>query len=185
MSAYYEQGSKADTWAIVAGVILIVVGMLAIGAPLATAAVTSAILPIALFVKGVAELSSMGRARSTGSSVWRLIVGIVSILAGFLLLFRPALALVSLTVILIAYLLVDGIVRLAAALSSNVDGRWWVALAGAVSLALGILLWVQPFSTTLIIIGIYIGIDVLFAGVALVAAGLASRRAYSGGMTSV
>lgn len=55
-----------------------------------------------------------------------------------------------------------------------------MALAGVVSIILGILLWVQPFSTTILLIGIYIGIDVLFAGVALVAAGVAPPHEYRG-----
>lgn len=185
MSAYYEGEARSDTWAIVAGVILILVGILAIAAPLAAVVGASVILPIALMVKGVAELASLTTSRSTGSAVWRLIVGIVSITAGFLLLFQPALAVLSLTWILIGYLIIDGIVRLIAALSSNVHGRWWVALAGVVSLALGVLLWVQPIETTVLLIGIYIGIDVLFAGVALLAAGFGARRVYDRGMTAM
>lgn len=172
----YAESRSTGAWAIAGGIILIVTGIAAILAPFAAASVMALLLPIILLIKGIAELVSAFRARTAGSVVWRIVVGIVSLLAAAALFARPALAGVTLATILIAFLIVDGIVRIAAGLSSRVDGRWMVVLAGVVSIVLGALLWVSPFQETMILIGIYIGIDLLFAGMALIAAGTAERH---------
>ncbi|MBE0476141.1 MAG: DUF308 domain-containing protein [Coriobacteriia bacterium] len=185
MSAYHEGDTRADGWAIAAGVVLVIVGILAIGAPLVAAATAALVLPIALFVKGASELVSLTRAPSTGAITWRLIVGVLSILAGFLLLFQPVAAIVTLPIVLIAYLLVTGLVKLVVSFVPGVDGRVWVGVSGVISIILGILLLTQPFVTTLVLIGIFIGIDVLFVGVALIAAGLQARHGYPPGVRAI
>lgn len=180
MAEYMATRDHRDGWAIAGGIVLVIVGIIAIASPLATTAVVSLILPFVLLVKGIAELVSIARARTGGAMVWRLIAGIVSLLAAFFLFAQPYFTVAALVVIVIAYLLIDGLVRLVVAFSSDVPARGWLGVSGAIALFLGFLLWAQPFTTTLVLVGIFIGIDILFAGVALIAAGMSAEEAPSG-----
>lgn len=173
-SFYRSHGSNG--WTIAEGVLLIVIGIVAIAAPLVTVEITAFILPLVLFVKGITEIVSAFRGRTIGREVWSLLLGAVSIIAAIVLFAIPVIALAALPVILIAYLLVDGVVRLVAAIDSRGVAGWgWVLFSGIVSIALGLLLWGVPFGQTLLLTGLYLGLSVLIAGLMLLAIGWGPR----------
>lgn len=176
MEAYADTEGKANGWAIAGGIVLLLAGFASILAPVVAAGAVALLLPIVLLIKGVAELVSVFRAHTAGAVIWRILVGIISIVAGLALLARPFLAFLTLETILIAYLLVEGVVRLVAAFVAERGSRAVLALSGIVSLLLGALLWAQPFNVTILLIGIFIGIDLVTAGAALIAGGVSERR---------
>jgi uncharacterized membrane protein HdeD (DUF308 family) len=85
---------------------------------------------------------------------------------------RPAQGLAALTLLLAAYLALDGIVELILAWRLRpVEGWRWILFSGALSLLLAALLWVEfPFSGTWAI-GILVGVRLLFSGFSLVGLG--------------
>lgn len=113
--------------------------------------------------------------RWTGLFV-QLIFGALSLLVGWMMVTRPELGAVSLTLLLGVSLLVQGAMRIVAALPGRADGRGWLLLSGIMSALLGIMILSQwPFSG-LWVIGLFVGIDMLFYGWWLVSLALTARQ---------
>ena len=67
-------------------------------------------------------------------------------------------------------LVIDGAIRLWAAVTSDLPHRWWIALAGVISILFGIWLWTNiPVSA--LAIGVYVGVMLLMAGFTWITAG--------------
>lgn len=171
---------KFGTWAAIYGVVLIILGALAIIMPgvasLATALTIGWLLLIAGIVGVVAVISA---GISSPGFWWNLITAILYVLAGAALLWRPIAGVLTLTIILAAYLLATGIMKAIMALDYRKTFRtaWgWVLLSALVDIALGVLIMMGLPGTALWILGLLVGINLLFSGVALVVAGIESRR---------
>src|SRR5208283_4966003 len=138
-------GVVHDQWTfyLVEGVILFVLGLLAILVPpIATISVTIVIGAV-FFASGVAGLVSTFSGRRAPGFWWSLISAMLGILVGLLLLVQPIAGAVSLTLVLIAFFIAEGIFSLlfcGAPRRHVASWGWWVA-SGVVDLALaGILL---------------------------------------------
>ena len=106
----------------------------------------------------------------------QLLSGVLYLLVGWTLITRPVPGAVALTLIYAISLVVQGVFRLGAALATRMDGRGSLLLSGAITLLLGILIWNQWPSSGLWVIGLFLGIDLLFYGWWLVSLALAVRR---------
>lgn len=176
-----DRATGSRTWAIVEGILLVLIGLVAIGAPLVTAAATAMLLPVLLIIAGIVQLVTAFRGRSGGTALWHILLGIVAIVAGVAIFAQPSIAIATLPLLVVGWLVVDGIIRLIAAASAprGWPGRTWMAITGVVGLILAAMLWLAPFGQTLLIIGMFIGIDILFAGIALLAGGFSYGHRYA------
>ena len=96
----------------------------------------------------------------------------VAIIAGLLLAFHPLFAAVAITLIVAAYLLIDGVALVALGLDQRKrdSARWhWVLGAGVVDILLGVLILILAGAGSAILVGVIIGIDLIIAGVSLLA----------------
>lgn len=145
-----------------------IVGFIALGAPLATAAFTSSILPLVLLVEGIVLIvAAFGR--TLGSAVWHIVLGAVALAAAAAVFAQPVIAVVSLPVILATYLILKGITQIA--MGANIsEGKGWFYTAGIVSILLGIMIVAQPFGGAILLTGIYIGLSMLMLGFLLLMA---------------
>ena len=111
---------------------------------------------------------------------WSLVSAIVTIIAGLYLVGWPFAGALSLTVVLAAYLVADGIVSMLFAYEHRGQwaGRWvWLFLNGIIDLFLaGIIIWLLPFAAVWGL-GIIIGIDFIFGGASLIGMAFAARDA--------
>ncbi|WP_036279282.1 HdeD family acid-resistance protein [Methylocystis sp. ATCC 49242] len=104
------------------------------------------------------------------------LVGIV----GVMLLTRPLVGAQAITLLLAFYFLVSGLTTIGFAISAHVDGLWIYLAQGAVSLFLGALLLVGwPFTGNWVI-GTFIGVDLLFKGMSIIALGFGLRAISEG-----
>jgi uncharacterized membrane protein HdeD (DUF308 family) len=168
-------------WALflVEGIILVVLGLAAIVLPpIATLAFTIIIGWIFL-VSGIVGLITTFWARHTPGFWWSLISGIIGIAAGVVLLAWPITGTVSLTLVLIAFFVVEGIASIMYAIEhrNQLSGRWgWMLVSGIIDLILaGIILAGLP-GTAVWALGLLVGINLLFGGAALIAMALAARH---------
>jgi uncharacterized membrane protein HdeD (DUF308 family) len=118
------------------------------------------------------------RARGAPGFGWSLVSALLGIVAGGLLLFYPLQGTLSLTAVLIAFLVVEGVVSIMYALEhrSALSGRWgWMLASGILDVALGIFLFLGLPGTALWALGLLIGINMLFGGWALVFMALHAR----------
>jgi len=173
--------SVRDHWVlfVVEGVLLIVLGMIAIAIPpLATLAVTI-LLGWLFLISGIVGLITSIMARHAPGFWWSILSAIVGILAGLVLLAWPVSGSVSLTLVLIAFFLIEGVATIMYAIEHRrgLSGRWgWLVASGILDLILaGIVIAGLP-GTALWAPGLLVGINMVFGGCALVAMGLHARR---------
>jgi uncharacterized membrane protein HdeD (DUF308 family) len=162
------------------GIALVILGLLAVLAPMIASVAATVFFGWILLLSGVVGLISTLRARQAPGFAWSLLSALVGIVAGGLLLASPLLGTVSLTVVLIAFLLLEGGVSIVYALEhkSALSGRWgWMLASGIVDVFLGLLLLIGLPGTALWALGLLVGINLLFGGWALILMALHARPA--------
>ncbi|MFA6266330.1 MAG: HdeD family acid-resistance protein [Pseudolabrys sp.] len=161
------------------GVALLVLGLVAILIPpLATLAVT--ILFGWLFlISGVIGLVTTFWMRNAPGFWWALISAALGILAGGWLLAQPIAGALSLTLVLIAFFIIEGVASIFFALDHRreLSGQWgWMLASGLVDLVLAVMLLTGLPSTAVWALGLLVGINMVFGGTALIAMALHARK---------
>jgi uncharacterized membrane protein HdeD (DUF308 family) len=168
---------------LIEGIILVILGIIAIIVPqVATLAVTFLIGWLFL-ITGAVGLYTTFAMRNMPGFWWSLISAIVSIAAGIVLLLYPLSGVLSLTFVLIAFFVIEGIATIMFAFDhrTQLSGRWgWMLMSGIVDLILAGLIFAGLPSSAAWAIGLLVGINLVFGGVAMVAMALAARDAVRG-----
>jgi uncharacterized membrane protein HdeD (DUF308 family) len=105
-----------------------------------------------------------------------LLMGILYLVFGGLLMSNPGLGAMSLTLLISAFLGVGGIFRIAVSAVTRIQHWGWFLLSGLLSLLLGGLIWYQWPISGLFIIGVYVGNELIMAGVTLLSLAIATRN---------
>jgi len=161
------------------GIILVILGVAAIVLPpIATIAFTIIIGWIFL-VSGIVGLITTFWARHVAGFWWSLISAIIGIAAGVVLLLWPLSGAVSLTLVLIAFFVIEGIVSIMYAIEhrNQLTGRWgWMLVSGIIDLILAGIIFAGLPGTAFWALGLLVGINMVFGGAALIAMALAARH---------
>ena len=152
-------------WFIFLGIFLIIAGAAAIAFPILGTLAVEVWAAIAFAIAGVAQTVHAFAARSWGGFLLGLLIGLLYLVTGVLLWTNPIRGMIALTVFLAAVLVVDGIFRSALAFRIRPRSGWvWVLLGGILSIILGFMIWQQlPFSA-LWMLGLLLGINLVFSG---------------------
>ncbi|NLF29687.1 MAG: hypothetical protein GX591_02225 [Planctomycetes bacterium] len=155
------------------GAVAITLGILALLAPLLAGSVVALMLGVLLIVGGIMRFVWAFEAHSFGRGTLLFVLGGLMALGGLALLFRPLYAIDVLTVILAVYFIVDGIVEIIAGVRRHATtaGWGWLLFSGIVSILLGVLLWSIRVDDFLALVGILVGIKLIFTGVVIIASG--------------
>jgi len=164
---------------LVEGVVLLVLGATAVVLPpIATLAVT--ILFGWLFlVSGIVGLVTSFWMRHAPGFWWSVLSAVLGIVVGGMLLGSPLTGAFSLTLVLIAFFLIEGAVSIMFALDHKreLSGQWgWMLMSGIVDLALAIMIFAGLPSTAAWAVGLLVGINMIFGGTALIAMALHARK---------
>jgi uncharacterized membrane protein HdeD (DUF308 family) len=118
------------------------------------------------FTPGQTLASALGGALS--KNWWLLLVrGIAAIIFGALMFIWPGVSLLSLALLWGAFVFVDGIFSLGAAIAGDGKGassRWWLALVGVAGIAAGLLTFFWPGKTAFILL-MFLAVWALVVGV--------------------
>jgi len=176
---------QASTLAILWGVLLIGLGMLAVASPMVAAVAVNVLIAWLIVLAGVVHLVVAFHAREAGSVVWRLLVGLAYVGFGVYLIARPALGVASLTLLLASLFLLEGIFNIALffRVPSTLRSSWML-LDGIVTLLLGLMIYQQWPSSSAWAIGTLVGVSLIFSGVTRVMVSLAVRKAASSASSS-
>jgi uncharacterized membrane protein HdeD (DUF308 family) len=160
-------GRSSNGWALaLRGLAGIVLGMLAFAWPEITITALVTVFGLYAIVDGlfaiVAALRGVGERDRWG---WMLVEGIASVIAGTTALLMPLLGALVLTWIVALWAIVTGALEMAAAvrLRKIIEHEWMLMLAGMLSLALGVVIALQP-GVGLTVIVTYVGAYALVAG---------------------
>ncbi len=180
----FREALKEDTLAgsdafMTAGVAMVIIGLLAALAPLASGIVANLLFGALLVGAGVVKLVDAFRAATWQRGVLTALAGILTLAAGFISVVSPVVGLVSLTVVFIGYLIFVGAFRMVMAfqLPTNAGGKFWTFMSGVVALALAALALAQMPIASAWLIGTYVGVSLVFGGVARISLARGFRKA--------
>jgi len=160
------------------GLLSMLAGILALGAPLVVGTTATMLVGIALLVGGLFETVTAFSASPARSRFASLLGGLLSVVCGGLVLARPLLGLAVLTLVLAAYFLVDGLLRIALAFQLKPLRGWGLTLVGGfVTCLLAAMIWSKWPLSGVWAIGTLVGIRLLFSGGSLLALGSLAGKA--------
>lgn len=168
---------KSLGWSIALSVLMILAGLLAIVIPPAAGIAITVLFAWLLIFSGAAHLVFGWHTRSAGGLLWELLLGIVYIVAGLYLLRNPLMGMVSLTLALAIYLFAESILEFILAVRLRpMPGSGWLFLDSIVTLALAVIIWRTWPANVGWVLGLLVGISMLFSGVSRLMLSLAARR---------
>lgn len=162
------------------GIALCLLGLAAILVPPLAGLAATIFLGWLFLLAGVVGLLATLRARSAPGFAWSLLSAVVALVAGGVLLWNPLQGLVTLTYVLIAFFIVDGllIIVLAIAHRREMSGRWeWMLANGVIDLILAAIIISGLPGTLAWALGLLLGIDLVFGGASLIGMALDARNA--------
>jgi uncharacterized membrane protein HdeD (DUF308 family) len=162
-------------WFVLLGAALIVLGVIALGSVVIASLAVALVLGALLLIGGVVEAIGAFWARGWSGFFLHLLSGVLSIVVGVLFLRAPLSADIALTLLIACFLMVGGIFKIIAALSYRFGGWGWPLASGIIDLLLGLLIWIGWPATGLWVIGLFLGINLIFRGVNWIALGFALR----------
>lgn len=168
-----------STLFLVEGSVLVILGLLAILVPQIASLAVELLLGWLFLISGVVGLFTTFWTKPAPGFWWSLISAVIAIIAGVLLLIWPLTGVVSLTIVLIAFFLIEGIASIMYAIEHRreLTGRWgWMLASGIITLVLAFLIYAGLPSTAAWAIGLLVGIDMVFGGTALIGIAFAARK---------
>lgn len=170
-----------DHWGLflVEGIILTVLGIAAIVVPPLGGLFVTVFLGWLFLIAGIVGIIATVRARQAPGFGWSLLSAIAAIVAGAALLWNPLQGLVTLTFVLTAFFIVDGILIIILAFTHRrqLSGKWeWMMVNGVIDLILAAIIISGLPGTLAWALGLIVGIDMLFGGASLIAMALEARK---------
>ncbi|MBR1091447.1 HdeD family acid-resistance protein [Bradyrhizobium manausense] len=164
-------------WIVALGVVYLIAGFVALGSVVMATVASVLVVGAMMIVAGAAEIIGAFQMKSWGKFLIWALLGVLYVIAGFLTFDNPLFAAVLLTLFLGASLIASGAVRLFLAFSMKRESPWvWVALSGAITLLLGLLIVARWPVNSVYILGLFLGIDLVMAGAGWISLGLALKQ---------
>jgi uncharacterized membrane protein HdeD (DUF308 family) len=161
------------------GILLVILGLAAIIVPpLASLAVTI-FLGWMFLISGIFGLILTFWARQMPGFWWSLISAALAVGAGIILLARPVQGTLTLTIVVGAYFLAEGVTTIMYALEHRreLSERWsWLLVAGLVDILVAAIIIAGLPGSALWAVGLLVGVNLLFGGAALIGMALAARN---------
>jgi len=167
---------RAGNWFIAIAVVFILLGTLAIVAPLVVGLAVTVLVGWLLIVGGVTHEIGAFRSTGIGRAIWQVIVGILYVGAGLYFLTHPLIALGTLTLFLAVVLFAEGVMDVVAYFATRgAEGSGWLLVNAIVTVLLSAMIWRQWPSISIWAIGTLVGINLLFNGFSRLMLGAAAR----------
>ena len=146
------------------GVLLVIAGLIGLFNPFAAQMSATLFFAWVLIFAGIFGLIGAFSFDGWGSKLIGILLGLVTAAAGFFALANPVSASITLTIIIISWLIVRGIIELVMAFSAPAHKGWMFAMA-ALDLLLAFLLWKSGAVGATAAVGFYVAISLLFWGI--------------------
>jgi uncharacterized membrane protein HdeD (DUF308 family) len=165
-------------WIVALGVIFMIAGIIALGSVVMATVSAVLIVGIMMIMAGVAEIIAAFNVKEWGKAAFWGLLGLLYVVAGVICFLNPFAAATVLTLFLGIALVFGGIVRMFLAWHMREAGKpWgWVVVSGIISLLLGLMIIAQWPYSSFFVLGIFLGIDLIFIGSGWLTIGLALRQ---------
>lgn len=177
MGHWLQKAHHYAGWIVALGVVQIVLGVVALGAPLAGGVAVVVVIGVGMVFGGVARLAAAFFADSFGSGALAFLWGLLVASSGFFMLTNPGVGLATLTLVLSMLFFVSGLSECVVAFQLRPASGWGMTLVGgAVSVLLALMIWRQFPLSGIWLVGTMVGVNLLFNGMSTMAVGSAARR---------
>lgn len=168
-------------WFMALGILMIVLGTIAIGAPFASGIAVDFLVGWLLVISGVAHAIHAFKASGWRGGLVQFLCGLLYLGVGIMMIVHPIAGLLALTVTVLVYFVASGIFKIILAIRvEHLPQRGWVTVSGILSLALAIYVGSQFPTSALWLIGMLVGIEMLFSGLAFIMIAWAARSGTAG-----
>jgi uncharacterized membrane protein HdeD (DUF308 family) len=160
------------------GGLMLFLGFISLSMPLLASFAIETIVGILLIAVAFTQGWSAFKGFSDGSAPWmETIMAIAAMAAGFIFLVHPVAGVMTLSIILAAYFLADGVTKIIEYFRiREIDGSIWILVSGLLGVILSVMMWKNLF-TGAAIIGIILGINLIFSGMSLILLGRGCSKA--------
>ena len=168
-------------WIVALGVIFMIAGIIALGSVVAATASAVLIVGIMMIMAGAAEIIAAFNVKDWGKAIFWGLLGVLYVAAGIIAIMNPFAAATILTLFLGIALIAGGIVRMFLAWHMREAGKpWaWIVVSGIISILLGAMIIAHWPYSSFYVLGIFLGIDLIFIGSSWFSIGLALRRRHA------
>ncbi|MEH2166017.1 MAG: DUF308 domain-containing protein [Nostoc sp.] len=168
--------NKNVNGSLISGVILSVLGIIAIAAPNFTTLFAETWIAAILIFAGFTKVVYATQTRERGGFIWKLLLSGLYIATGIMLFISPYTGVLTLTLLLGTFLLTEGTFELILAFKLRPQENWtWILANGIITLVLGAIIWFQwPFNAPWLI-GTLVGVSIIFTGISRVMLALSGR----------
>lgn len=173
------------TWFVTTGSILVLLGAIALASQVTASLVTAAVIGALLLFAGVAEIFGAYWSRRSSGFFLRLLSGSLLLVIGALFCREPVEGGIALAMLLAGLLMAGGIIRVTAMATYQAEGWGWGVISGSIDLVLGMIIWLAWPAGGLWMLGLFVGLDLIFRGFDWIALGLAMRSKARGNTPSL
>lgn len=165
-------------WIVALGVIFMLAGVIALGSVLMATVSAVYIIGIMMIMAGVTEIVTAFNVKDWGKFALWMLLGLLYVAAGVIAFLNPFAAATILTLMLGVALMIGGIVRGFLAWHVREAGKpWgWVAFSAAITILLGLMIVLQWPYSSFYVLGVFLGIDLIFIGSSWLMIGLALKK---------
>lgn len=158
--------AKSSSWVIAIGVLMIVLGIIAITFPFFATITSTLIFGWVFIFAGITQIVYAFRSHGVGHVAWKLILGVLYLLSGLFVVANPLQGALAFTLVLGITIFVQGAIQVAVALQMRSSHNWgWMLISGIAGIILGIFIWSNWPFTAAWIIGLWIGINLFSDGI--------------------
>jgi uncharacterized membrane protein HdeD (DUF308 family) len=171
-----EPATKNWGWVLASGIAFVVLGFVALAFSVLTTLASVFVLGWILAFAGIFEAAHALKPPRWSGFIVDLLAAILYVVVGVLMIVRPGAGALSLTLLLGAFFLVGGVFRIVSAGIVRPPNWGWLVVSGLVTLVLGLLILSEWPASGLWVIGMFLGIDLLFTGTWLTRLALGLRH---------
>ena len=170
-------GRSGSGWSKALGILMVICGILAIALPLASSIGVVLVVGWLILLAGVWHLIFVFHSHSFGGVLWQLLLAIVYGFAGIYMLMHPLLGLVTLTFVIAIFLFIEAGIETALYFTiRRKTNAGWVLFDAIITLILAIMIWSQWPSSSAWVLGMLVGISLIFSGISRLSLSAATRR---------
>ena len=181
-----KKSLPGSTALMVTGIAAILLGVVLLLSPAAVGAAVVRVVALALVLLGVAQLVHALRLTPGWPRLAAAVLGVVVTVVGMLIWVYPDIGSGILTILLVVFFAVNGVWKMVTGWRFRPLPGWaWLLVSGLLSMILAWLLWRQWPLSGAWAVGVLVGVELLFTGLALVAVAQASRRRQAGDIETI
>jgi uncharacterized membrane protein HdeD (DUF308 family) len=166
--AHVEKAVRRNTGLfLLQAVLMVVAGGLALVYPLLSTLAVTLFLGWMLIFSGIVQAISLVASAKLPHFWLQLISAVLSVVVGLIFIRNPGLAVATLALLLVVYFMVEGIAKVVLAVSVRPLRNWsWILVSGIIGILISVYLIMNP-ALTLLVLGLFIGIQLIAEGVAI------------------